>query len=283
MRADHVLNFLRRLESRRGNTASTRNARLSALRSFLRYAAIADPACERLAEQVARIPMKLGKASSSEPLGRDQVRALILAVSPASARGLRDRALLQFLYNTGARASEVCQLRVSQLTLDGPNPHVRLFGKGGRWRATPLLGSTPVRLIELLKRRRPPKDLQNDPPVFLNRAGQALTRQGVRQIVVRSARVAADRMPSLREKRVTTHLLRHTTATHMLRSGVDLSTVQSWLGHVHIDTTSGYVRYSALDARTAVEVFRRAVDFAGAAETEAPATDGLLDRWLDSL
>lgn len=280
---DHVLGFLRNLETQRENSVSTRNARLSALKTFFRYAALTDPSCRALAEQVERIPTKLGRSRPVEPLSREEIRALIHAPSPVSPTGLRDRVLLQFLYNTGARASEAASLRLSQLTLDGPSPHVRLLGKGGRWRTTPLLGSTPLRIREWLKGRKAPVDSEGYDLVFLNRAGRALTRLGIRQIVVRCARAAARAAPSLAKKHVTTHMLRHSTATHMLRSGVDLSTVQAWLGHIHVDTTNGYVRYDALDARAALEKFRSTVDFvSGARQGEAPK-DGSMERWLDSL
>ena len=280
---DHVLCFLRRLEKERHNSISTRNARLAALKSLFRYATLVDPSSQGVAEQVARIPTKLGSSSSREPLTRDEVRALIHATPPSSPTASRDRAMLQLLYNAGARASEIAGLRTSQLTLEGPDPHVRLLGKGGRWRTTPLLGSTPLRIREYLKHRREPVGPDSYDLVFLNRTGRPLTRLGIRQIVLRCARIAARTLPSLVNKRVTTHMLRHATATHMLRSGVDLSTVQAWLGHVHVDTTSGYVRYSALDARAALEKFRQTVDFVGGAHAEEPPRDGSMDRWLASL
>lgn len=280
----NVLRFLSRLEQERHNGVATRNARLAALKSLFRYAALVHPPCSALSERIAAVPTKLGRGRSGEPLNREEICALIESAPLTSRLGFRDRVMIQFLYNTGARASELAELRISQLTLDGLNPHVRIHGKGGRWRMTPLLGSTPRRLHELLERWGRQRTLDSDERVFLNRAGRPLTRQGVRNIVRRCARIAARRTPSLREKPVTTHWLRYTTAVHMRCSGVDESTVQSWLGHVHLDTTHRYTnRFLEVDSRAALEKFRQAVDFVGGAHHEQEAPQGNLERWLRSL
>lgn len=279
----NVLNFLSRLEKERRNCVSTRNARLAALKSLFRYAALMDPRCAAISERVLTIPKKLGRGRSGEPLSREEIRGMIEAVPVTSPLGFRDRVLIQFIYNTGARASEVSELQPSQLALEGSNPHVRIHGKGGRWRMTPLLGSTASKLQDLLKRQnaRPASGVEQR--VFLNRAGRPLTRQGVRRIVLRCAQAAAQRVPSLRGKRVTTHWLRYTTAVEMYRCGVDESTLQWWLGHVYLDTTQGYTRRAEIDTHAALDNFRQAVDFVGGVHPERPVPPGSVQRLLRSL
>ena len=158
---------------------------------------------------------------------------------PGAARRAQDRrdyALLLFLYNTGARASEAAQLPVSALAL-GTTPSARLLGKGRKTRTCPLWPHTTKILRQLLGARL---EGPRDEPVFRNVRGAPLTRFGIHDLLARTVVKAAATTPSLRAKRVSPHTLRHTTAVHLLRAGVDINTIRAWLGHVSLTTTNIY-------------------------------------------
>jgi site-specific recombinase XerD len=148
-------------------------------------------------------------------------------------QGPRDYTLLLFLYNTGARADEAARLSIADLAV-GRSPSVRLVGKGNKTRHCPLWTSTAEALKPLVAGRRP------DEAVFLNRRSAPLTRFGIYALVKRYVAIASKQVPSLRTKRASTHTLRHTTAVHLLRAGVDINTIRAWLGHVSLDTTHVY-------------------------------------------
>ena len=163
---------------------------------------------------------------------------MLAAPDRTSRLGSRDHALLLFLYNTGARADEVAQLTVGDLRLRGPQEKsqsfVQLRGKGNKIRFCPLWASTTAVLKELVAGRA------DEERVFLGRSARAMTRFGVHDIVTRYARMARGNRAGLRHKRIGPHTIRHTTATHLLRAGVDINTIRAWLGHVSIDTTNIY-------------------------------------------
>jgi integrase/recombinase XerD len=158
--------------------------------------------------------------------------ALLGAPDRQTAQGRRDHALLLFLYNSGTRAQEAAQLQRSDLDLAGCS--VKIRGKGGKERHCPLWPSTVAELRDLIA-NRPPAAC-----VFLNRCGHPITRFGIHTLVERYVRQAQAKMPSLAAKRISPHTIRHTTATHLLRAGVDINTVRAWLGHVSLDTTNIY-------------------------------------------
>ncbi|HZT34960.1 MAG TPA: tyrosine-type recombinase/integrase, partial [Nitrososphaera sp.] len=161
--------------------------------------------------------------------------ALLEAPNRGLRQGQRDYTLLLFLYNSGARVSEAASLRIADLILRPKGlSEVRLSGKGGKVRRCPLWSSTSQELLVLTQQRSP------DHPVFVNRFGQAITRHGIHRLLRVFAKKAGIRCPSLLRKRVSPHTIRHTTATHLLRAGVDINTIRAWLGHVSIDTTNIY-------------------------------------------
>jgi site-specific recombinase XerD len=171
-------------------------------------------------------------------LEKPEIDALLDAPSSATKLGCRDRALLLFMYNSGARADEAAKVCIEDLSLhsgaDGTLSSVCLHGKGGKVRVCPLWTSTTNTLNSLIAGRND-KDR-----VFLNRCSQPLTRFGIHEIVTRYARAAMNRVPEMRNKRIGPHTIRHTTATHLLRAGVDINTIRAWLGHVSINTTNIY-------------------------------------------
>lgn len=241
---ERVLAFLAHVEKDRGCSPRTRNQRLAAIRAFARYVASRSPEHVEWCGQVRAIPLKKAPAPSVGYLEKNEVEALLEAPDRGTRQGRREHALLLFLYSTGARVSEAAQLTVGDLQLDREHPvhsFVSLRGKGGKTRLCPLLTPTAETLAATVAGR------SGSEPVFLNRRDHALTRSGMRQLVGRCAARAAEGVPSLAAKRVSPHTLRHTAATHLLRSGVDVNTIRAWLGHAKLDTT---MIYAELDLET---------------------------------
>jgi len=248
--ADTVLAFLTHLESERNNSAATRNCRLVAIHRFFAYVAEQDPRHAELCRRVLDIPLKKTTSNSMTYLDRDEVKTLLAVPSSRHRLGLRDRALLTLLYNSGARATEVAQLDIKDLRLETPT-QVRLLGKGRKERICPLWQETANALQAYLRQRA--DGTQADAPLFLNAHGKRITRFGVGTIVKRNVAVAATTLESLAVKPVSPHTLRHTTALHLLQSGVELNVIKSWLGHVSITTTSEYIEIDMAMKRKAIE------------------------------
>jgi integrase/recombinase XerD len=268
-----VLDFLDHLESDRGNGARTRNARLAAIRSFMRYASVRDPASLPIAQRVLAIPTKRFDRPVLGFLTREEVAAILDAPDRSTWSGHRDAVLLATMYNTGARVSEITGLRVRDVLLDRQTA-VHLHGKGRKERAIPLWKSTATELRGWLQRTRP----NPQAPVFPNRAGTPLSRSGVRYRLERAVAVAAHHCPSLQEQHVSPHTLRHSTAMHLLQSGTDLAVIALWLGHADPATTHQYVE---ADLAIKEAVLRRLTDPTPAATRFRP-NDRLL-AFLDAL
>lgn len=231
-----ILGFLDQLQKDRGNGARTRNLRLVAVRSFLRYASHRDPTAIPTIQRVLAIPMKRFDRPLLGFLSHEQMQAVLQAPDRTTWSGQRDHVMLNTFYNTGARVSEIIGLRVNDVDLDrGAAVHIR--GKGRKQRVTPLWRGTARLLREWLVRQHG----DGDSPVFPNRAGQALSRSGVEQRLRVAVAVAEKRCPSLRGLSVSPHTLRHTTAMHLLQSGVDLTVIALWLGHESPETTHHYI------------------------------------------
>ncbi len=241
-----VLDFLDHLETERGNSARTRNARLAAVHSFMRYAAIRDPAALPVTQRVLAIPAKRFDRPVLGYLTREQIAAILAAPDRGTWSGHRDAVLLATAYNTGARVSELTGLQVRDVLLDRQTA-VHLHGKGRKQRAIPLWKNTATELRRWLDR------INSAPttPVFPNRAGAPLTRSGVRDRLNRAVAIAEQRCPSLRGKHVTPHTLRHSTAMHLLQSGTDLAVIALWLGHSSPAVTHQYLE-ADLAAKEAV-------------------------------
>ena len=231
-----VLGFLDHLESQRGNSPRSRNARLAAIRSFLRFASFQAPASLPVIQRVLAIPMKRFDRPLVGFLTRDEIMAVLAAPDPSTWSGHRDQVLLTTLYNTGARVSEIIALRVSSLVL-GRSPFVHLHGKGRKERAVPLWRTTATALTRWLRRA----DLTTDAPLFPNRCGAQLSRSAVERRLRLAVGIASTSCPSLRNRRISPHIFRHTTAMHLLQSGVDITVIALWLGHENPTTTHLYV------------------------------------------
>lgn len=234
--AEFVLGFLEHLEKERHNSSRSRNARLAAIRSFMRYVAFKEPSALALTQSVLAIPMKRFERPLVGFLSREHLRAILEAPDPDTWSGRRDRVMLATLYNTGARVSELIGMRVADLSFEsGPAIHIR--GKGRKERQVPLWPDTARQLKRYL--RRYPREPHQ--PLFTNRAGQALTRVGVSERLKLAARIAAQRYPELARRRINPHLTRHSLAMHLLQSGVGIEVIALWLGHESPVTTHMYL------------------------------------------
>jgi len=229
----HVLQFLAHLENERECSVQTRNQRLAAVRAFARYVASRDATHVEWCGQIRIIP---AKKTAPQPIGwlaKADMDAMLKVPDRKTRQGRSEYALLLFLYNTGARVSEATQMRVADLQIgrrDSSHALATLHGKGGKIRQCPLWPETERVLIELIEGRTA------DDAVFLSRLHKSFTRFGVYRLVER----CADRVPALSGRKITPHVLRHTTACHLLLAGVDINTVRAWLGHVSINTTNVY-------------------------------------------
>jgi len=278
--AEHVSRFLNSLEIERHNHVRTRNQRLSALRTFFEYLASRVPEMLAEAERVAAIPSKRVAPPATGYLERDQVQALFAGLPRKGPLSLRDRALLLFLYNTGARVQEVAELKVANLELDDP-PRVHLHGKGDKWRVCPLWADTAELLRSLLTQRGIGD--QRERPVFLSHHGQALTRFGIYKLVRRHTRHLA-LATGADAHHVSPHSLRHSTAVHLLESGVEPNAIRAWLGHVSLETTN---RYAEITLRMKVEALKQCEPPTQASERSHGRPvwrdDADLLSWLSSL
>ena len=232
MSAQVVREFLGNVETGRGCGIATRNQRLGAIHALARFIGEHSPEHIAWCAQVRCVPYKKGTHATVPYLDKAEIDALLASPDRRTPQGRRDYALLLFLYNTGARASEASDLTVSDLHLD--HASVDILGKGRKRRQCPLWPTT-VRELRALVNDRPPQE-----QVFLNRCGQPMTRFGVHALVERTAARAQGSMPSLATKRVSPHCMRHSTATHLLSSGVEINTVRAWLGHASLETTNVY-------------------------------------------
>lgn len=225
--------FLAHLENERHCSGSTRNQRLAAIHAFARFVGTRSPEHLAWCADLTAIPFKKTAKGTLPYLEKAEMDAMLAAPDRRVRQGARDYALLLFLYNAGARADEAARLTVADLDL-GPSPAVRILGKGSKVRLCPLWPSTVSVLRAIVVER------DSQAPVFLNRRHEGMTRFGIYALVRRCAAQAARRVPSIGAKRVSPHVIRHTTAVHLLRAGVDINTIRAWLGHVSLDTTNVY-------------------------------------------
>lgn len=274
---EQVLAFLKYLEQQRGNCVRTRNQRRAALNTFFTYLALRMPEMLAACQQIAAIPVKRTTLPDTHYLEREEVTALFRSLPREGRFALRDRTILLFLYNTGARVQEAADLRIEHLDLNPP-AKVHLHGKGDKWRVCPLWEETTRHLRQLAaERRKSPID-----PVFVAGRNRPLTRFGIYKIVRRHAAPWDTGGPQPRK--VTPHLFRHTAAVHLLESGVEVNVIRSWLGHVSLDTTN---RYAELTLRAKAEALRTCELPSGtSAVSRARAVwkdDKAILEWLDSL
>ena len=270
-----VLAFLDHIERERHGTVTTRNCRLAALRSFFSFVTEREPLAAGQCAEVLRVPIKRAPRRTITYLDPEEVAAILAQPDRSTLFGQRDHALLAFLYNTGARIDEALSLTPAAARLEAPT-HVRLLGKGRKERICPLWPETASLLAALLK-REPRAETE---PIFANRYGRPLRASGVRFRLRQHVSAAAKQHPRLLEKHVTPHTFRHTAAVHLVAAGVDVTVIQSWLGHVHLDTTFLYAQANVETKRKALEQVE------GTARATRPPRwkrEPALLAWLDSL
>lgn len=246
--ADRVIRFLNMLENERHNHIRSRNQRLVALRSLFECIASQAPEMWHEAERVNGIPTKRVAPPRTFYLERDEIETLFASMEISRPLAHRDRTLLLFLYNTGARVQEVADLRVANLDLNRNRVH--LHGKGDKWRVCPLWKETSSLLGQLIKTGA---DNNEDQPVFTSQRGRALTRFGIYKIVRRHTRELARNRPEAQNTSISPHLFRHSTAVHLLEAGVDPNVIQNWLGHVSLETTNRYAEITLAMKEKALE------------------------------
>src|SRR6516164_128687 len=239
--ADRVGRFLAFLETGRGNGIATRNARLATMHTFARFLIAENPDYLATLQQVLILPFKRGaRAAPIEYLEKTEIEVLLAGISRATPCGQRDYAMFSLMFNTGARVQEVLNLRVRDVRLEPPH-QVRLLGKGNKVRICPIWPRTARLLKDLVQSRGAPENLA-DQPVFLNSRGLAMTRFGVRYLLQKYVVAAVKEAPTLADKRIHPHSIRHTTAVFLLKAGVDFATISQWLGHASLNTTMRYAR-----------------------------------------
>jgi integrase/recombinase XerD len=228
--------FLEHLEKERGNSVRTRNARLAAVHSFFRYAAFHDPAHSFLIQRVLSMPRKRYESRPIEFLTRPEIEALLAAPDQDTWGGRRDRTLLLLAVQTGLRVSELVALRCQDVML-GVGPHVRCQGKGRKERCVPLRQDAVAALRSWL----PGRDAAESDILFPNARGGRLSRDGVGYLLAKHLATARKKCPSLRQKHVSPHGLRHSAAMDLLLHGVDRTVIALWLGHEGLDSVQVYL------------------------------------------
>ena len=236
-----VVAFLNHLEQDRHNSPATRNVRLAAIHAFFRFLAGQDPEYLEHCQRVLGVPFKRTRIQPVEYLEYEEIQAVLATIDRSSRNGLRDYALLVTMFNTGARVQELLNLRPFDLQLIRPY-QVRLLGKGRKERLCPLWRETAKLLRSFLAARKLPTHCAE--PLFVNHREEPLTRFGVRYILAKYCERARDHTPTLRHKKLHPHSMRHSTATHLHKAGVDLVTISHWLGHASVNTTN---RYASVD------------------------------------
>lgn len=231
-----ISKFLDALEKQRGTSISSRNVRLTAVRSFFRYAAYEEPAHSGQIQRVLAIQNKRQARPMISFLIREEIEALLAAPDQRTWNGRRDHALLRLAVQTGLRISEVTSLGREALVL-GTGAHVQCHGKGRKTRCTPLTKQTAGVLKAWLK--EPARGTAN--VLFPNVHGGRLSSDAVQHLLAKYLAIAQQRCPTLKQKRVTFHSLRHSSAMELLAAGVDTSVIALWLGHENVETTQIYL------------------------------------------
>ncbi len=228
--------FLDHLETTRKNSARTRNARLGAIHSFFRYVTFEEPAHALHCQRILAVPNKRHVRKPIEFLNREEIDALLAAPNPSTWLGRRDRILLLLAIQTGLRVSELIGLNCQDVLL-GTGAHVRCLGKGRKQRCTPLRPETAKMVHAWLRER----DGQPEDPIFPSLRGGRLSRDAIECLLTKYTQLAARSCPSLKRKRISPHVCRHTAAMDLLHHGVDRSVIALWLGHESVETTQIYL------------------------------------------
>lgn len=273
-----ILEFLNYIENSRGCSIETRNARLAAIRSFFNFIGTEEPLLLMQSQKIRTIPKKQTEHKAIDYLDEDEIQAILNSVDLNSRTGIRDKALLLILYNTGARVQEIVDLKIADLRLDSSG-QVKLLGKGKKQRACPLWPETVDAIKDYIEHRNPKEP--NEDHLFLNANAKPITRFGIRYIIKQYAKSAGDKCPSMNKKDVAPHTFRHSTAMHLIRAGNDINMVGNWLGHADINTTHKYVEID-MDMKRKMLQISPVPKTKNASKTPKWQNPDIL-KWLDNL
>ncbi|HEX4950021.1 MAG TPA: tyrosine-type recombinase/integrase [Blastocatellia bacterium] len=248
LNAETILAFLDHLEQQRHNCVRSRNVRLAAIRTFFRWVALRDPASLEQATRILAIPQKRTEKKLVQALTRTEIEAILATPDLTTWSGRRDHVLLLTLYNSGARVSELINLHRQHVTF-GSSTVLQLHGKGRKEKRLPLWKKTAQTLQAWFREL----EQAEHPFAFPNARGQALSRDGVNYLLQQAVQQAACQCPTLTQKKISPHTLRHTTALHLLQSGVDITLIALWLGHESTETTHIYLEADLQTKEQALE------------------------------
>ena len=271
-----ITRFLDHLETVRHNTIRTRNARLAAIHSFMRYVLSREPSLAVACQRVLAIPMKKATRPLLGYLTEAELAEVLAHIDRSTDAGERDYVLVALLYDTGARIQELLDLTPRDCHLTSP-AYVRLQGKGRRERLCPVLPQTARLLADFLRRKE--RRLDDQEPVIRNRRGEQLTRHGARYLLLKYVRQASRSLRTLERKGISPHSMRHTKGMHLLQAGVPLVTIKEFLGHADLKSTEVYVQLDLTMKREALNLVRSPTR---RAKRPHRLTDNLL-HWLESL
>lgn len=273
----HITDFLTSLEQDRQNSRRTRNQRLAVLRCFSEYMASQSPEFISEAQRIGTIQTKRCSPPETFFLEQSEVKQVLGCLSTGDNLAFRDSVLLLFMYNTGARVQELADLQVEQLELDALR--VRLCGKGAKWRICPLWKETVVALRALLAHQ----SSRAADPVFLSNAGKKLTRFGIYKVVRKRTQMICKKRSDGSTKTISPHTIRHTTAMHLLESGVEINVIRGWLGHVSLETTNRYTQISIRMKESALQLCEPPIQDSKSQIDVRWRDDEALLKWLASL
>lgn len=238
---DLILEFAEWLEESRGSSLSSRNQRFVVIRSFCRWLSTENPEYLKLSEDIYAVKIKKAPKNVMTFLSTDAMTVLLSLPDSSTNEGLRDLTLLAFTYDTGARVSEITDLKFRDIRFEAP-PIVKIVGKGNKARIVPLMPQTVKYLNEYIKRFAIDVTSSQEQYVFTNRAGQKLSRSGIKYILDKYVEVGKKDNPSLFPEKISPHTLRHTKAMHMLQAGNNIVYIRDILGHADLNTTERYAR-----------------------------------------
>lgn len=273
-----VLGFLNYIEKEKNNSIRTRNQRLAVIKSFCSFLLYEELSISDELQKIRMIKMKKEPHKPPEYLTEQEVKSILDIFDVETIQGLRDRAIFVLMYNTGMRASELCGLTLNDIDFEKPYK-VKIHGKGQKIRFVPLWEET----INILNSYLAIQTKVNDKDyIFKGKQGAVLSRHGLLYLIkVWSKKAELNGCKTLKKKKVTPHTMRHTTAMHLLQSGVDIAVIKSWLGHVDLNTTHGYVEINLKMKKTALDK----LSFAQHTKTidqVLKENDDVL-RWIDEL
>jgi site-specific recombinase XerD len=249
-----VLAFLNSLQEHRGNGVPTRNLRWAALQCFWKSMKLLDPQNDASWERLLTTPKKRTVTTPPDSLDVREVKHLFSLMDVRTTWGFQHSVLFRYAYNTGSRISELAEAKIDWLRLSA-EPEVMIRGKGGRLRVCPLWESTAQLLKVYLDQERPRPRVGHEGSLFLSRQRRPWTRKGLWWLMASYFERAQTTLPSLEKKLITPHSIRHSTAMHLLQSGVDVTVVKAWLGHKQVSTTMGYLDLDLTKKREALDKF----------------------------